>query len=98
MDTITIDEAVAIMAAHKYDDDQKAKLRTFHTDGRRVLIFENHDFGHPALGHVIAMSWSAEGDVPPHGPDHPSIGMGWRYVTSYVVEPKPVVVEDLGEV
>lgn len=97
-DIITIDEAVDIMASQHYDDDQKAKLRSFHENGRRVLIFQNEDLGHRAIGHVIAMPLDADKEIPLHGPDHPSIGLGWRYLTRYVVEPPSSSIQDLGEV
>jgi len=95
--TTTIDNALDVMKDSGYDDDQLAKIQSWHDNDRTVLVFENADLGHPALGHKIAMPWD-EGDIPTHGPDHPSVGFGWRYVTHLVVEPAPAPAQDLGEV
>jgi hypothetical protein len=96
MKTIDIDEANHLLRVAGYDDDQLAKVHSWHDAARYVLIFQNQDLGHSALGHMFAMPWDDQATIPPHGPDHPSIGFGWRYVTEYVVEPVPAVVEDLG--
>lgn len=65
--------------------------------GDVVLIFENADLGHPDLGDVMAMPWTetarpdmpSDGPLPPHAPDS-SRGLGWRYVTKYVIRSRPL--------
>lgn len=91
----TIHEILAIMKAEGYDDEQLVKVYSWYDAGRTVLVFENHDLGHYALGHKIAMPWD-DAELPPHGPDHPNIGMGWRYITAYAARPEPETIVDVG--
>jgi hypothetical protein len=55
-------------------------------DGQTWIgIFENHDLGHRDLGHRVAFSFdlSQVGSVTlkqTRCVDHPTIGMGWRYL------------------
>ena len=95
MKTVSIDEAVALLGKAGYDDAQKDKGRSWFDNDRYVLIFENHDLGHPALGHMFAMPWDDGEDIPPHGPDNPAVGLGWRYITAYVVEPEPSAIVEV---
>lgn len=99
-DIKTIDEILAIMKTAGYDDDQLAKMRSWHDAGRYVLVFENHDLSHYACGHKMAMPWDgSEGaTLPPHGPDHPSVGMGWRYLTTFVALPDLSSIVEVGTV
>lgn len=54
--------------------------------GDDILIFENNDLGHPELGRRLTMPWASADPLPPHGPDNPSIGFGWRYTTDYIIK------------
>lgn len=95
MKTVPLNEALDLLGKEGYDDNQKDRVRSWHDADRYVLVFENHDLGHRACGHKFAMPWDDGETIPPHGPDHPSIGMGWRYVTAYVVEPEPSSIVEL---
>lgn len=93
-DTIKIDQALQIMREAGYDDSSLDKLRSFHEADRTVLIFENQDMGHPALGHRFAMPWDEE-EIPPHGPDTEATGLGWRYLTKFIVRPEPNPIQEV---
>jgi hypothetical protein len=93
--TITIAKATEIMREASYDDSQLARLTSWHENGRIILIFENHDLDHSDCGHKFAMPWDDAEKLPPHGPDHPSIGLGWRYLTTYVVYPAEKTVKEV---
>jgi hypothetical protein len=50
-----------------------------------IGIFENHDLGHPDRGRRVALPFDTSVKPPEpwtnmRAPDHPSIGLGWRYV------------------
>lgn len=92
--TITIETAVAELRKAGYDADQIDKLVAFHNNDRRILIFRNEDLGHPALGHIFAMPYDGD-DIPDHGPDTAATGLGWRYLTAFVIEPTPSPVQEV---
>jgi hypothetical protein len=82
------------------DATVRAALESKIADGKGLAIYENHDLGHPMLGHAMAFTYGAltaqfEGGVdslPEHCPDglakHITGGINWRYVLVAVVPPK----------
>lgn len=86
----TFDQLTDLVRESSYGDDQFAgiALEKFHTIIRRgdgVAVYENHDLGHPELGHRQYVSYgsaqSALGtvDPPPQRlPDWPG-AINWRY-------------------
>lgn len=88
--TITFTEGLAIMVERGYDQDHiEERWRLWLGRGDHALIFVNNDLSHPGIGHAITMPWAAEDPEPPHAPDHPAIGLGWRYTTDYRINTMP---------
>lgn len=88
--TITLDEGVEIMTKDGYYAPLEFTPQWSHWLGRGdiILIFTNQDLGHGALGHVLTMPWYSnleEHPLPPHAPDHPAIGLGWRYLPTHII-------------
>jgi hypothetical protein len=89
--TDILDRSVKAGYAYEVVD---AKLRDWWFDGRIALLFENADLSHPECGHVVLLPWDqADGDIPPHSPDHALIGLGWRYITALIAVPDGVSVD-----
>lgn len=86
IEEITVDKGTEIMVENGYGPDQfSGPWATWIERGDIVLIFENADLGHRRVGHLITMPWAADDALPPHAPDHHSIGLGWRYPPRYVI-------------
>jgi hypothetical protein len=58
-----------------------------------IGVFENHDLGHRDRGRRVALPYDAAQPIPQVGvtraPDHPSIGLGWRYILVAVCHSTP---------
>lgn len=90
-DTITLEEGIAIMAEREYPVDMiTQKFTEWVQRGDVVLIFQNVDLSHPDIGQTVAMPWTpdVDGPIPAHGPDSSATGMGWRYITKYIIDPE----------
>lgn len=86
---LTVEEGVALLVERGYEEELiRGRFELWLGRGDVALIFQNNDMGHPELGHVFTMPWAAEDPLPPHGPDNPSTGLGWRYTTDFVVRPE----------
>lgn len=87
--TITIDEGVTIMVDGGYPPGMfTPQWSHWLNRGDVILIFTNQDLSHPEVGHVITMPWYGdleEHPLPPHAPDHPAIGLGWRYTLTHTI-------------
>lgn len=98
-DTWTIDQAVDKLG----DDDQHTVRKSLEAKlaaGRGIAVYENHDLGHPMLGHAMGFTYGSpeaqfEGDVdslPQFCPDglakEITGGINYRYMLVAVVPPK----------
>jgi hypothetical protein len=83
----TVDQLVEEFAA---DPERAARLVEFHAAGKMILVYENHDLGHPEMGHTIAVTWY-EDELPPVDKscpyELPAGLMHWRYYPKAVVRP-----------
>lgn len=78
----------------------RASLERHLAAGKGIAVYENHDLGHPHLGHAMAFTYGTpeaqfEGDVdtlPSQCPDglakEITGGINWRYTLVAVVPPK----------
>lgn len=100
-DTWTLDQAV-----DKVGDDEthvvRNSLQAYLDAGKGVAVYENHDLGHPFLGHAVAFTYGTpeaqfEPEKFPDGPPtqcpdglmkHITGGINWRYQLVGVVPPK----------
>lgn len=83
--TTDLGEALTLLEAADYVlGDITLRMQSWLAHGNAVVVFENVDLCHREAGHRIAMSAPVD-NIPAHGPDHPSIGLGWRYVPVLVV-------------
>lgn len=96
-DTWTVEQAV-----DKIGDspEVRASLEAKLAEGKGIAVYENHDLGHPMLGHAMAFTFGHstaqfEGDVdslPTQCPDGLAKditgGINWRYTLVAVIPPK----------
>lgn len=81
---MTRDEFVALLTSRGYDGDAFALINRWLARGDGAAVYENHDLGHPEVGHVQITSYGSsaaqlETDEPPSR--LPDIGgqINWRY-------------------
>lgn len=98
------DTWTVVQAADKIGDDEhhtiQAALQRHLDAGKGIAVYENHDLGHPMLGHALGFTYGTpeaqfEGDVeslPPTCPDGLAKaitgGINYRYQLVAVVPPK----------
>ena len=89
VEELTFDAGRALMIERGYDVvDFVDRWRDWLVRGDIVIIFENSDLGHYDIGNVTTMPWYSDlaaHPLPRHMPDHTSVGLGWRYITRYIV-------------
>lgn len=77
---LTVDE----LQLDEYDSDQVTAMEKWLARGDGIAVYENHDLGHPELGHRQLLSYGSEAaqletDTPPERlPDFPGT-INWRY-------------------
>lgn len=75
---------VAELKLDEYGPDQVAIMKRWLARGDGIAVYENHDMGHPELGHRQLVSYGSpaatlETDTPPERlPDFPAT-INWRY-------------------
>ena len=94
----TVDQAATKLGDE--DGSLRAKLVAHLSNGKGIVVFENHDLGHPSLGHALAFTYGTpeaqfEGGVdtlPEFCPDglakEITGGINYRYVRVAVVPPQ----------
>lgn len=95
-DTWTLDQAVDKVGDNEQGDIRRS-LEEKIASGRGIAIYENHDLGHPMLGHAVALTYGCPeaqftGEPPQTCPDgllrDITGGINWRYQLVGVIPPK----------
>lgn len=64
----------------RIDPGPLAEMRAL---GGNWYAYQNHDLGHPEAGRIAFLKYGEDcgcATPPPHYPDTPEIGLGWRYL------------------
>lgn len=74
----------------EFEAEQAERVLGLHAQGKLVLVYENHDLGHPECGHIIAITWYEDElpDISKSCPfELPNGMMAWRYYPKGVLRP-----------
>lgn len=85
--TTDITEAIDLMKAAGYEDEELTPFANWLGRGDSILVFSNHDLGSLSSRPLrLAMPWTTGEELPRQAPDS-TAGPGWRYLPELVVTP-----------
>lgn len=109
MKVYTRDELIALLKEQEFNGAHLAVMNRWLDRGDGIAVYQNHDLGHPWLGHVIPVSFGSPraqlevadaGDLPDRLPDglarEVTGGVNWRYTLEGTYRGEPIGLAEAG--